>query len=571
MVFGISNNNVCISLKNHKWLPQFLAKYEAGPAGMKVFRCNGNDIFGVYGASNAAFAYARKYSRPAIVVYDDLVRRFGHAATDRQAAYYTAKEIQQRQDYSALLDTCAELVALGVYTAEELQAETNRLVDLIEQSFDVAVNEPKITSNDLLVESNSQPLTPIPTPTSSVGSVRSLATLGPVRLPSASSREKVENMRKHMTRFYDELLCTQRDVVYIGEDVQHGGYYLVTDGLAEKHPRRVIDFPPDETSLLGVGMGLSQAGMTPIVEIPYAKYLDCAADMFHEAVIMNWLSDGSQPNGMLLRLQGFDKGVFGGNFHTHNTIYIPAGLDVVCYSNGFDYVRGVRYCMRQARAGRMVMSVDSTDLLNRRHVGTKDDGCLSHYPAVSDEDAAEMSFDDIVVYTAAPAAVADTVDAAATIQTQQSLLNDVRSGVRKIKAVVVSYGNGVPTSLLAVKNLLGEGGSNNDCAVGLARLDEVLVVDCPYLSAVPAQLTEVLTAVRSQNSDFSLVLADVCKESGNMPLHQYVLSLQRARLLPRRWSIIGAANTYNPLSRTGTFLSEEGISAALLELLREDA
>ena len=47
---------------------------------------------------------------------------------------------------------------------------------------------------------------------------------------------------------------------------------------------------------------------------------------------------------MMIRLQGFDRGVFGGNFHTHNTIHIPPGLDVVCYSNGRDYARGWRFC-----------------------------------------------------------------------------------------------------------------------------------------------------------------------------------------------------------------------------------
>ena len=69
---------------------------------------------------------------------------------------------------------------------------------------------------------------------------------------------------------------------------------------------------------------------------------------------------------MAIRLQGLDKGVFGGNFHTHNTLYIPPGIDVVCYSNGADYVRGWRYAMHQVKAGRVVMSVDSTNLLNQR-------------------------------------------------------------------------------------------------------------------------------------------------------------------------------------------------------------
>ena len=64
--------------------------------------------------------------------------------------------------------------------------------------------------------------------------------------------------------------------------------------------------------------------------------------MFYEAAITNWLTDGKAPIGMVIRLQGFDKGVFGGNFHTHNVIPTPCGIDVVCYSNGSDYVRGFR-------------------------------------------------------------------------------------------------------------------------------------------------------------------------------------------------------------------------------------
>jgi hypothetical protein len=49
---------------------------------------------------------------------------------------------------------------------------------------------------------------------------------------------EVDTMRKHMTRLFDELLRTNTDMVYIGEDVQHGGYYLVTEGLAKSFPLR---------------------------------------------------------------------------------------------------------------------------------------------------------------------------------------------------------------------------------------------------------------------------------------------------------------------------------------------
>ncbi len=53
-------------------------------------------------------------------------------------------------------------------------------------------------------------------------------------------------MRKNMNRALEEFLSgstsssstgssASSDVVYIGEDVEHGGYYLVTEGLKKKY------------------------------------------------------------------------------------------------------------------------------------------------------------------------------------------------------------------------------------------------------------------------------------------------------------------------------------------------
>jgi 2-oxoisovalerate dehydrogenase E1 component len=172
-------------------------------------------------------------------------------------------------------------------------------------------------------------------------------------------------MRKAMNQVIAEALeegiigkGNDRRVVYLGEDVEHGGYYLVSDGLKKKFPLQVRDFPPDETALVGAAMGFAQAGLVPILEIPYAKYLDCGADMYFEAAISHWLSNGTQPNGMMVRLQGFDKGIFGGNFHTHNNIHMPPGVDTVCYSNGFDYAAGWRYSLAQVRMPYCAVDLD---------------------------------------------------------------------------------------------------------------------------------------------------------------------------------------------------------------------
>jgi hypothetical protein len=94
--------------------------------------------------------------------------------------------------------------------------------------------------------------------------------------------------------------------------------------------------------------------------------------MFFEACVSTWLSGGKRGDGMVVRLQGFDRGTFGGNFHTHNMLHMPPGIDVVCFSNGEDYVRGFRNAVKQAKGGRLVMLVDCTALLNLRHLHAQD-------------------------------------------------------------------------------------------------------------------------------------------------------------------------------------------------------
>jgi pyruvate/2-oxoglutarate/acetoin dehydrogenase E1 component len=346
--------------------------------------------------------------------------------------------------------------------------------------------------------------------------------------------ERPEVMRKQMTRVFDEILGDDPSVVYIGEDVQHGGYYLVTDGLQKKYPLRVRDFPPDETTLVGAAIGFSQSGLLPILEIPYAKYLDCGADMFFEAIIANWLSNSKQPNGMIIRLQGFDKGIFGGNFHTHNMLYFPPGLDVVCFSNGFDYARGMRYCKQQAKAGRVVMSVDSTDLLNRRHLSDekKDEFMLSHFPSKSES----YHFDEVIVYSPRSTSVA------------------VPSSEGKHQIVIVTYGNGVPTSLLAQDKLCEQFPDH-----------DVVVIETPCISKTPSQLIDYFAAHQIDQ----VVFADICKQGAGMPLASRVVDLQNENVLHNaNWRVIGAAPTYNPLGTYLTFLSTSDILSAVNSMNR---
>lgn len=505
VVFGISDNGLSISYDTQGYVETL---FNGTDPLLPVFRANGNDVLDVFDQTKLAVDLSRRKQAPVIVLYSNLVRRFGHAATDRQSAYLSEEFIQEcihtRHLEASILQMSESSPELSL---ENIFDRYRTIQSLVVDGFAQASSEEKVTREDM-VHRISAPMVSITKETS----------MPTCRTVNARNDVKRQVMRKNMNAVLDEALQEHRDVVYLGEDVVHGGYYNVTEGLAAKFPGRVIDFPPDETSLLGVSMGMSQIGLTPIVEIPYAKYLDCGFDMFQEIAIQYWLSNGRQPTGMVIRLQGFDRGLFGGNFHTSNTLYIPPGVDVLCYSNGEDYARGFRNLVLQARAGRVAMSVDCTNLLNRRHLHGKDRGWERTYPS-----SGIMSFHDIKRY-------------------------GTNAG-----SVIVTFGNGVVTALQARKTMAEEG--------ILANESELDVLDCPYLSSVPAGLCNVI-----QQYD-TAIFADICKE-GNGILASHVCALQRQGLLPKQWEVVAASRTYNPLGNTCTFLDTSDIIDSFVRLTR---
>mmetsp|Transcript_57551 Transcript_57551/g.115552 ORF Transcript_57551/g.115552 Transcript_57551/m.115552 type:complete len:473 (-) Transcript_57551:149-1567(-) len=457
-------------------------------------------------------------------------------------------------------------------------------------------------------------------------------------------------MRKMMTKCLEEVMRENRGLVYLGEDVEHGGYYLVTDGLAKKFPGRVIDMPPDETSLLGIGWGIAQYSninsnsnsggpLVVVVEIPYAKYLDCGADMLHEIVTSNWLthanrnrdSNDSDDNhskcvdnndssnggsgsgrgsgcvGLVIRLQGFDRGVFGGNFHTHNALPLPPGLDVVVHSNGADWCRGFRHAVSAAKQGRVVLVVDSTDLLNRRHLNpeAKDGAMTLPYPTQTthsrSEATAMLGFDAVLRHghgiasprfapKPPPPLSLGTKDtgrdaAAAAASAATFAQGGGRGGGGVVEEwddlTIVTYGTGVVAARNAQRSSEPQGYS-------------VGVVEVPCVSAVPQGLAHALSRSRT------VLFADPCKLS-QAPLLHFTATLQKQGVLGRQtttttetareraeaggaadiskqgntetatwwrdWAVVAAQSTYNPLGSTVTFLSEADILEASLRLL----
>lgn len=242
IVFVVSNNNRCISLKGFNWIDEFIKGFSAinnsssygGSDNLQV--ADGTQIEDIYIKSKKVIDYTRQFSKPSMLIINHLPRRFGHAATDRQFAYMTKEEIASQISSNPLADACSAAIASNVFTAKEFEDTFHRMVGIVEDSFAAALKEEKITSRDALVRSNSRPLA-------------SPVTDRIITRPSSAAGKGTarESMRKHMTAILAELLETNRECVYIGEDVEHGGYVCDFQQLYRTYILSYIVFPSGTT------------------------------------------------------------------------------------------------------------------------------------------------------------------------------------------------------------------------------------------------------------------------------------------------------------------------------------
>jgi pyruvate dehydrogenase E1 component beta subunit len=111
----------------------------------------------------------------------------------------------------------------------------------------------------------------------------------------------------------DESLAGDPAVVFLGEDVANeGGVFKTNTGLPEKYGQRVINTPICENGFTGVALGMSVAGMRPIVEFMFADFMPTAGDaIVNELPKYRFMSGGQFAVPVTLRVISGAGGRFG--------------------------------------------------------------------------------------------------------------------------------------------------------------------------------------------------------------------------------------------------------------------
>ncbi|HWQ79212.1 MAG TPA: alpha-ketoacid dehydrogenase subunit beta [Anaerovoracaceae bacterium] len=102
----------------------------------------------------------------------------------------------------------------------------------------------------------------------------------------------------------DEEMERDGRVMLLGEDVGWlGGNFKTSVGLYEKYgDLRVKDTPISEAGFVGLGIGMAQTGLRPVVELMFSDFLLVAADqIFNQAAKITYMSGGQVSVPLVIR------------------------------------------------------------------------------------------------------------------------------------------------------------------------------------------------------------------------------------------------------------------------------
>ncbi len=336
--------------------------------GLHYLACNGLDLVDTWQTAQRAEHLARKLRQP-VFVHMRCVRLHGHAGSDAEQAYRSKEQIQQTIEQDPLGYSAARLVSEAGFSRDDLA----QLFDQTRARISAIAEQARVRPR--LQDPNEVMAAIVPPPRESRANPNA-------KLPRHSKTP--QPMAKLINQSLHRLMARHPNMVMAGEDIGlKGGVYGVTQKLQQQYGRyRVIDTLLDEQSILGLGIGLAQNGLLPVVEIQFLAYLHNAEDQLRgEAATLSFFSNGQFTNPMVVRIAGlgYQKG-FGGHFHNDNSLAVLhdiPGLLVACPSDGESAVGLMQEAVRLAdEEQRVVVIIEPIARYHARDLYETDDGAL---------------------------------------------------------------------------------------------------------------------------------------------------------------------------------------------------
>lgn len=430
ILFVCEDNGLGISVETP---PGWIEANFAERPGLHYLRADGLDLAHGYGVVAEAIKYCREHRTP-VFLHLRTVRLLGHAGTDIDLEYLGSARVEAAESEDPLIFSAETALELGLATPTALIDRYEACRERVRKASRRATQRPRLDSAKKVLAA----LAPYDAAKvkaeaerKNFAAARKKAFGGAKLLPENGAPR---HLSIQINRALIELMAKYPTMTLFGEDIaQKGGVYTVTSGLYRKFGgTRVYNTLLDETSILGLAQGQALMGLLPVPEIQYLAYLHNALDQVRgEAASLQFFSNAQYANGAVVRIASlaYQKG-FGGHFHNDNSFTalrdIP-GLVVACPARGDDAVEMLRTAAALARVnGRVVAWLEPIALYMRKDLYKAQDGkWLSAYPPPG----TAAAFGEPRIYHP-----------------------------RAKDLLIVTFGNGVPMSLRAAKQIAEETG-----------------------------------------------------------------------------------------------------------------
>ncbi len=336
VVFVCENNQYAISVTMalQSAVPDVATR--AASYGMPGVIVDGNDTLEVYGAVREAMARARSGGGPTLVECKTY-RLMPHTSDDDDRRYRSPEEVQEWRQRDPLPRLRRYLVGRGLLTAEgaeNLEIEVRAEIDEAARRAEAAAPPAAETAFRRVY---AKPLRRTPGIPPELDEAPARPPAAPLRQATGVERTVLDTVRQTL----HDLMAEDERVVLLGEDVGVlGGVFRATDGIYDAFgPKRVIDTPLAESSIVGIGIGLALAGLRPVVEIQFADFVHAAFDqLVSEAAKIHYRSNGDFHVPLVVRAP-WGGGGHRGPYHSQSIEAFfahVAGLKVVCPSTPAD-------------------------------------------------------------------------------------------------------------------------------------------------------------------------------------------------------------------------------------------
>ena len=318
VIFCVENNSWGLSTPSEE---QFKCKQFIDKGigyGMEAVQMDGNNILEVIRTVRKITSEIRKSPKP-VLLEAMTFRMRGHEESSG-TKYYP----EGLQDEWAIKDPLSNyetfLKEEGVLT-DEIESEYRKeLKDEIQSSFDMAQNEPLISSDEDKEEADVfAPYTQ--------NVIEGKGQQTEIRFIDAIQQALNQSMERHP------------DLILMGQDIaEYGGAFKVTEGLVDSYGKgRVRNTPLCESAIIGAGLGLSIKGMKAMVEMQFADFVTCGFNqIINNLAKIHWR--WGQNADVVVRMPT-GAGTAAGPFHSQSNeawFFHTPGLKILYPSNPTD-------------------------------------------------------------------------------------------------------------------------------------------------------------------------------------------------------------------------------------------